>query len=1145
MPSWTKDQSLAITTRGGKIIVSAAAGSGKTAVLSERVIKLILEGVSVDELLVVTFTKAAAEEMKTRIKEKIEKAYADDLTNDYLKKQLSLVDLANITTMDAFYGDLVKENFEKLGIDKNFNILSNEEEVILKNKVLKEVLEKSFNEEENYEQMLDMFGANSVDLIKGIILKIDSFLSTLPYPKEFVLKLISNYDQDNTFYKDLLLKQIKQKMSGYEEVYAELIEELYDESDDFDKVLELARKEKNYITDFLCINDLDSLSSRIRTIEFDTLRTPKGHSSDAVMVKYKVIRDEFKKDIRKNYHELIFITDEVFNSEQEKIRNVINCLFNVVQNFRKLLLHNKKKINAFSFGDIAHFVISLLIKDGKKTNLAMSLYKKYKEILIDEYQDTNNLQNVIFNAISDDDKNLFIVGDVKQSIYRFRSACPEIFNGDKAKASKDSFPKLITLSKNFRSRGEVLDFCNFIFENTMSNYFGEVKYDALEKLYLGASFESGKDLETEVLLIDGMEKKEDDGEDLTKIQKEAIVVADKIKFLLDSNYKVYDNKNSKWRNIKPSDIVILLRSLKNSEVFASALRKRNISVYMESSLEYFDNYEVKLIINFLKIIDNPYDDISLMSILNSSLINVSIDEILNLRNDSLYTSLYDAIKITSNEELKNFFDRLEGLKEYSLINPLSDLIAKIYKDFDCLSILTAHDNALSKSKNLMQMINHASKYEEKEKRSLHEFIGYIESVILSKGTLEGVNPLSEGDNVLITTIHKSKGLEYPVVILSETGKNFNFKDVRSDVLINEELGFVCNIKDDYYKLKYESVPVMVFKDQEKSKMLSEEERILYVALTRAKEKIIITGYTNNLTSLVTKVSAKIGDNKLVSKLYLNGVKNYLDIIIPCLLRHPSLRELRSFSEVIPKTFASEAKVKIDIKSAAQIDESEFLEEEKQEKETFDYGWYEKISNFTYESNNLNIPNYLSVSDIKKKKEIIPKPTFLDDSVSHTSKGTLYHKVLELLPVKKYGIASLSSALDEMVENNEITKEELKLIKLEDIFSYLASDVYDLLLQSDLFYKEMPITFEMPSSYYDKSLKSGNILTSGVIDLLFIKDDVYTIVDYKTDNVNKLEDLKDMYKTQLDLYEIGVKSKTNAKKVNKFIYSIKLGKFIEV
>jgi ATP-dependent helicase/nuclease subunit A len=289
----------------------------------------------------------------------------------------------------------------------------------------------------------------------------------------------------------------------------------------------------------------------------------------------------------------------------------------------------------------------------------------------------------------------------------------------------------------------------------------------------------------------------------------------------------------------------------------------------------------------------------------------------------------------------------------------------------------------------------------------------------------------------------------------------------------------------------------------------------------------------------------MGDKKLVSKLYLNGVKNYLDILMPCLLRHPALEDLRDYSTVIPKTFATETQIKLEVLTAALIDESEFLEEIKNEKEIFDYEWFKKVSEFKYESDNVNLPKYLSVSEIKKHGNFLRKPNFMNDGISHTNLGTLYHKIFELLPVKKYGITTLNEELKKLVIDGNITDEELSMINLENIFAYLTTSLYDELLNSNRVYKEMPLTFEIPASYYDKSLKSGNILTSGVIDLLFVKDDVYTIIDYKTDNVTTLDELKDMYKKQLDLYEIGIKEKMNAKYVRKFIYSIKLNKFIEV
>ena len=438
MPNWTKDQALAINKRGGKIIVSAAAGSGKTAVLSERVIEFILNGGEVNRLLIVTFTKAAAGEMKERIKKKIEEAYLKDTKNEHLRKQINLVDTALITTMDAFYADVVKQNFEKLKIDRDFDVLSNEEEKILKEKVVNDVIEDAFDNVGDFKLLVDFF--DGIEKLKANIFKVSNHLDTVPFKDEYIKKALSNYTIENDYYKDALLKNIKLKMKSYSYMYASLYEDLYNESSDFDKVLEVLNKERNYINEFLCLSDFDSLASLIRRISFDTLRTPKGHKDDAALVKYKVIRDEFKEEIKKKLNELMFVSDSLYDEEKEKMKAILTTLFEVVSKFDKKMMEEKKRISSFSFSDIAHFVIKLLIKDGKKTPLAKSMSLKFDEILIDEYQDTNNLQNVIFNAISKDNSNLFIVGDVKQSIYRFRSACPEIFNSDKNSASKDGFP---------------------------------------------------------------------------------------------------------------------------------------------------------------------------------------------------------------------------------------------------------------------------------------------------------------------------------------------------------------------------------------------------------------------------------------------------------------------------------------------------------------------------------------------------------------------------------------------------------------------------------------------------------------------------------------------------------------------------------
>ena len=792
-------------------------------------------------------------------------------------------------------------------------------------------------------------------------------------------------------------------------------------------------------------------------------------------------------------------------------------------------------MNKYSFSDIPLFVIDLLIKDKKKTPLAVEISKNFDEILIDEYQDTNKLQSIIFNSISKDETNLFVVGDIKQSIYRFRSACPEIFNDDKNSSFKDNFPMLITLSKNFRSRNLVLDFCNYIFESCMSNYLGEVEYNDDEKLYTGASFEENINAISEVDILN-FESEKDEDDELTNSTKEAIYVADKIKYLLDSKYQVFDKKGY-FRDIKPSDIAILSRSLSNSDLYINALNNRNIGVYCNKDLVFFDNYDVKLIICLLKVIDNYYDDISLMTLLKSDLFNVSDNDIAQIRIDNKYGYLYDSIIKSDNKILLDIVDILKDIKEYSLNKSIEETLNYAYLKLDIINLIGKDKK---KIKNLSLMIKNAKDFDESSNLSLHEFVSYIEEILLDKSSFSGANPLSDGDNVLMTTIHRSKGLEYPVVFVCNTGKKFNEQDFKEDFLTDSNYGISFDLFDYDKKYKYETISTKVLKKKMKLLMLSEELRVLYVALTRAREKLIITGCVNNLTKLLLDASYLIGDKKEVDTLYLENTNNYIKWILSSLLKHKRAKELRDYADVDVKTYDHNALFKINIIDANKI-KDEVLEEQKHKEVNSDNI---KIINYDYSLS--NIPSYLSVSDIKHdENKFIRRPYFLNNDEKSTNIGTLYHKIFEELPVKKYSVSSLKEELNNLVISNVISKEEILKLDIEKIFCFLTTDIYDMMLNSDALYKEKELTFKIPSSFIDENINSGNILVTGITDLLFVYDDTYYIVDYKTDNVNSMEELVLRYKKQLDLYEIGIRNIMHAKSVKKLIYSIKLNKFIEV
>lgn len=1135
MPNWTNDQMLAIKTRGGKVIVSAAAGSGKTAVLSERVIDFIMNGGNVNKLLIVTFTKAAAGEMKERIKKKISNACLLDDKNEHLKKQLILIETAKITTMDAFYGELVKNNFYKLGIRKDFSILTNEEEQLIKNSVCISVLEKAFNEVEEYEKLLNLLNASSINLIKNEVIKLGNFLDTLGFKDDFIKNSIGLYK--NGFYKKSFFNDLNSKMDDFKKIYQEIKESLFSNESTFDKVLVNVSMEQNIIDMFSKVNNFDELSSLLRTVSFERLSTPRGFKDDPLIIRYKNIRDLLKKEITKNLSLFINYDENCYEKEISLISNNLKTLFKITINYQNELIEKKKKINKYSFSDIAHFVIDLLInQDKSKTELAKNISNLYDEILIDEYQDTNDLQNTIFKAISKDSENLFTVGDVKQSIYRFRSAKPEIFNNDKDNAFKDKFPRIINLSKNFRSRKQVLDFCNFIFSNTMTREFGEVDYNDDERLYLGANYPDNKASIPEIHIINN-EFKEDvinPEDELTKDEKEAVYVAEQIKSLLDQKYQVFDQKINGFRNILPNDIVILLRSFNNADLYRKALSKKKIGAFCEKSPSYFDNYEIKFVINILKVIINKEDDVSLLSILLSPVFRIDVNLISIARSENKNQSLYASLK--DKEWFKKIDDKLISYYNYSLNNEISSLINFIYTDLSVIPILSSMQGGEQRERNLVQMVSHALVFEKNGPRSLHEFVSFVEEINLSGNSLEGSNPTLKGDNVLITSIHKSKGLEYPVVFICETGKAFNKSDMKCDFVIGEDVGVCLNTYDEF--IKTESLSMNVFKQKELKKSLSEELRIFYVALTRAKEKIIITASCNNLTNVVSKASPKIGDDETISGLYLNDVKSYLDILIACLLRHQKGLELRSLSPFEPKAFATDADFKLTIFDAKKINEKVLEDDAKIKKEK-----YNLVNNDLY--GGVMTPSVLSVSEIKKKEnDFMVKPTFMTDGVSHNDLGTLYHRVFELLDVKKYTISQLVQSLDKLVIKGLITNNEKNSLDINKIFSYLTCDIYDMMLTSDEIYKEKSMTFKIPASYYDKE-KTGSIVVDAVIDLLIKKKNSYIIVDYKTDNVNSITELKDRYSKQLDLYEMAVKQTLNATNVDKYIYSIKLNKYIKI
>ncbi|MFA5603455.1 MAG: helicase-exonuclease AddAB subunit AddA [Bacilli bacterium] len=1156
---WTNEQSLAINERGGKIIVSAAAGSGKTAVLSARIIDYILKGGSIDKLLVVTFTTLAAGEMKERIKKNINNAIINDPTNTHLQEQLLLVELAQIMTMDAFYNKLIKENFAQLNVSPDFKVIDEIEYKVVKLKTAKEVVETALEHNFDIKALLDNFvDYKNGTTIEDLIINFDEYINKIPNSDSWLEELISKYgtnDFNSSLWSELIYRELKSDFEGFKTLYDDVLEEIKLDDTLYDKLnIFLLNEREPLINVIEVINnkDFDKLTNLIKAINFERYPTIKGYGDNSTSIKIKTIRSSLKKVI-KDYEETILHFGASFKNDLEKINIIIKELIEVTKIYRNSLKEFRKVNNAYSFDDIPHLVLKLLVQDYNfktglitKTSFAKTLSNNYDEILIDEFQDTNLVQNIIFSSLSKNDTNLFIVGDVKQSIYGFRSARPDLLISEKKDAYNDKFPKLINLSKNFRSRKEVLSFSNYLFSKIMSDKYGDISYDENEVLNLGASYLPSQENDVELHLLTNLTVDEDEEleEDISNYEKEAIIIAKRIKALFDSNYQVIDFKTNKYRNILKSDIAILLRSPGSfGNVLRETLINYGIDVYTDRAPIYFDNYEIKLVISLLKIIDNSYDDISLVAVLRSPIFGFLEDELLEIRNIDKYNYLIDNLKNKDTVKTKDFLNRLNDYQTKATSLSISKLLNYLYNDTKILAIMSSLDNGKNRVKNLLEMINHAQKYIDNGHTTLHDFITYIDTLIDNKYSLEGVNPASDKDSVLITTIHKSKGLEFPVVILPRLDKQFNFDDLKKDILMDNDyyLGFKLRNNEDF--TINSNLILEVIKKEKKLKQLSEELRVLYVALTRAKEKLIMTGILKNIPKKIKEINSLIGNETSISLVYLKQSKSMLDWIIPIILKHNCGKELREMADIDTKLYNDEINLKLNILDLNTIDSLNPVVTNDVLK-IIDINYIADALNYSYPYQKTNYKPKMSVTELKENKNNPLKPKFIDSGIQFQV-GNTYHKLLEHLPFVDYSDNSLKDAINKLVSDKIISIEELKLVNINKIINFFNDQIYLNKILGSNIYREHQITFTININELEEdSNLEDEIVVEGIIDLFCEKDNFYYLIDYKSDVVTNVQELISRYKKQLDLYEHALSKKTKGH-IKKYIYSFHFGKFLEI
>ncbi len=1242
---WTKEQMSAIQARDCSLLVAAAAGAGKTAVLVERIIRRILDKVSsvdIDKLLVVTFTNAAATEMRERISDAIDNEIERNPDSSILKRQNILIHKANITTIHSFCLDVIRNNFHHIDLDPGFRIADETEALLLKMEAMEEMFEDKYgkaNEDENFYKLVECYSGNRDDKkIQDMVFELYDFVKSCPWPEEWLndkaeeFNLSEDIDFSETKWAKIIIEYMKIELSGLLGSL-KMAKSIIRTDESLSGYLEVFESDEIMLEEILrsCNMSWDEIYYKLSKLEFTKLSRCGKDADEYKKEKVKNIREDVKKRLRK-------IKDEIFMSiSREIICNlkslypIMKCLSELVAEFDERYSAKKREKTLLDFNDLEHFCLKLLIEKESTgniipTQIAKQYRERFEEIYIDEYQDSNLVQEVILSVISrkeDGAPNLFMVGDVKQSIYRFRQARPELFMekyNSFGNGSKDT-ERVIKLFNNFRSRKSVIDGANYIFKQIMSPNIGELEYNEDEELYPGADYKETKDDsvyaggEIELHIVDVTRAKnandeeasdvEDDnnenesnnvdnnyndnynanerissffGEDEASdmpdaIASEARIVARRINELFGKNnegksYVVFDKKEKKYRSIKFKDIVILLRTTKNwAECFVEELGAVGIPAYSDSGSGYFKTIEVQVMMSLLQIIDNPMQDIPLLSVLRSPIFAFTSEDLIDIRLVDRKISFYEAmIKMAESNndknndknrieservdninvttilyKVKSFLERLKIWRTKACDMYKDELLWYLYTDTGYYSYVGAISSGAQRQANLRILFQRAKQYEKTSYRGLFNFINFINKLKKSSNDLGSAKMIGESaDVVRIMSIHKSKGLEFPVVFVSGVGKQFNLMDMNNSVLLHNELGFGPDLVDCEKRISFATVPKHALRIKILLESLSEEMRVLYVALTRARDKLIITGAIKNIRKSFVKWCSSIDASKdKIPEHYIIKSKSYLDWIGPSIARHAGVDAIRTIAGYEDRAIRDE-EVKglinddsnwlvytwdmndvLDQKVINEINTEESSEADTEEKVvnsknhsiemsedisleisaelTPFYDEIEKRLNWKYPfSKSADISVKISVTELKRHFEtelegdysfagyvpkLIQKPQFLEETrgLSPAEKGTVMHTVMQHIRLDRLSTKQeILEQLDEMVKADIITNQQLKTVEIDKIMDFFDSDLGKRMLYSQKVLRELPFYMELKCTELYKDLSEEQYANENIL-----------------------------------------------------------------
>ncbi|MCY6371393.1 helicase-exonuclease AddAB subunit AddA [Clostridium ganghwense] len=1226
---WTTDQQAAIDTHGCNLLVAAAAGSGKTAVLVERIIKMIThptKAIDIDKLLVVTFTNAAASEMKERIAKAISEELKKHPKSRQLQRQLTLLNKASITTMHSFCLEVIRNNFHHLDIDPSFRIGDETETILLKGETLEQMFEEAYEDDNcsiEFLKLMECYSNNKDDLVlQNIVLDLYRFAMSSPYPRELLNQMAEDFNVDKNYkfteskWAKILMEDIRIELEG-------LYKAMNNALDIIRKTEGLDPYEETFLDDVRMIQDLlaacekswDNLFDEFEKVSFKRLKACKNCEDKDTQEKVKGIRNKAKKSINDDLkNKVVIYGSHETTLDLIELYPVMRKLSDLVIEFIDRYAQAKRERGIIDFNDFEHFCLQVLTEKNEDdhripSKTAFKLRDKYDEILVDEYQDSNEVQEAIVNAIAKKDEdngknnNVFMVGDVKQSIYRFRQAKPEIFlqKYNSYPLEEGETQRKITLFKNFRSRKEILDAVNFIFKQIMSVNVGELEYDEKEALNLGADYAEcidetvvvGGNIELHLLeknkptVEEGLNVEAEQEEIPSNIQMEARIVVKRINELVNpkdgEEFKIFDKNTKEYRKVEYKDIVILLRSTaKWAPVFMEELKENYIPSYADTGSGYFETLEIKTMLSLLQIIDNPRQDIPLIAVLRSPIASFTPEELIDIRLKDKEAEFYDALKMASEEDNSNiqkkcssFLEKIKIWRDKSIHMPIDEFIWYLYTDTGYYGYVGAMAGGVQRQANLRILFQRARQYEQTSYKGLFNFINFINKLKVSSGDMGSAKILGENENVVrIMSIHKSKGLEFPVVILSALGKGFNMQDLNQKILFHGELGYGPDFVDINKRVTYQTVLKQALKKKIKMESLSEEMRILYVALTRAKEKLIMTGAVNSIEKCVQKWSYSVdNDEEKLPEYEMLKAKNYLDWICPVIMRHKDGEKLRETAGIedykLSNLVQDDSKWEINLYSRNEViineeEGNEELEGEELEKITEHSKYYEEIKRrlqWKYDYIEASkLPTLLTVTELKRMKDaelyedysqrrytpkLVKKPAFLekDKKLTGAEKGTAMHAVMQKIDYKKeLTIQEIKVQIAEMVRKELITDEQGDSVDVVKILNFFNSNIGKRMLRAKKVYREIPFHMQLKvtdvyENLDEEKYNNEHIIIQGIIDCYFEEDDEVVLLDYKTDYIKDgdVEGIKEKYKEQLGYYKKAIEEITGKKVKEKYLY----------